>query len=140
MDVATHRQQPSPLPAPTFSVRLPWLDNLREQMVSQGQAGFLSLVVETILFWLMFLLPAAAFLYHEQVGTWVPSYSDPEEWTTFTSILGTCYVFCKMPPIEAARWAWVFAMTPWIAENVVGDTRARANGNCTNSHLYKNLA
>ena len=35
--------------------------------------------------------------------------------------LGSCYVFCKIPPIEAARWAWVFAWTPWIAENVLGD-------------------
>ena len=35
--------------------------------------------------------------------------------------LGSCYVFCKIPPIEAARWAWVFAWTPWIAENALGD-------------------
>ena len=35
--------------------------------------------------------------------------------------LGSCYVFCKIPTIEAARWAWVFAWTPWIAENVLGD-------------------
>ena len=44
--------------------------------------------------------------------------------------LGSCYVFCKIPPIEAARWAWVFAMTPWIAEQLAdgGDGCGEAAG------------
>ena len=35
--------------------------------------------------------------------------------------MGSGYVFCKIPPIEAARWAWVVAWTPWMAEHVLGE-------------------
>jgi hypothetical protein len=98
----------------------PWYENLRRKVQSQGQAGFIALLAETVVFWVACLIPAALIIWHEQSGSWNPN-SDPESWATFMATLGSCYVFCKIPPIEAARWAWVFAWTPWIAENVLGD-------------------
>ena len=88
---------------------------------SQGKAGVLSLVAETVVFWIVILIPASLAVYHQQTGAWAPDQSDPESWAAFTAILGSCYVFCKIPPIEAARWAWVIAWTPWMAENVLGE-------------------
>lgn len=109
---------------------------------SQGKAGLLSLVAETVVFWIAILIPASLFIFHQQTGTWAPDTSDPESWTAFTTILGSCYVFCKIPPIEAARWAWVIAWTPWMAENVLGETpetddvdaSANTEGNLADDH------
>ena len=94
---------------------------MRQNVQSQGKAGAIALVAETVLFWLCLLIPASLFTHHQQSGSWNPQL-DPESWARFTSILSGCYVFCKIPPIEAARWAWVFAWTPWIAENILGGT------------------
>ena len=90
-------------------------------MKSNGKAGALSLVAETVVFWVAILIPASLVVFHQQTGAWVPDQSDPESWAAFTAILGSVYVFCKIPPIEAARWAWVIAWTPWMAENVLGE-------------------
>jgi len=143
-------EAPSSGREPPSSSRSPvarFVDNISEQISSQGRAGLISLVVETVLFWLIFLLPAALFLFHEQTGCWMPDKTDPTMWADFTRILSACYVFCKMPPIEAARWAWVFAMTPWISENLVdSDNCSNSNSNSnsnsclmnrTNAHLYQ---
>jgi len=129
---------------PPSSSRLPvarFVDGISEKVSSQGRAGLISLVVETVLFWLIFLLPAALFLFHEQTGCWMPDRTDPTMWAAFTRTLSACYVFCKMPPIEAARWAWVFAMTPWISENLVDGDKCSNSNRClmsrTNAHLYQ---
>jgi hypothetical protein len=95
-----------------------WFEGLQQKMQGSGRAAFASLVAETVLFWIVFLIPAAVFLYHQNTGIWMPDRSDPEAWASFMSILGGCYVFCKIPPIEAARWAWVFAWTPWFQEKL----------------------
>lgn len=95
---------------------------LFSKVKSQGKAGVLSLVAETVVFWIAILIPASLFLYHQQTGLWAPDSGDPESWAAFTTILGSCYVFCKIPPIEAARWAWVLAWTPWMAENLLGES------------------
>jgi hypothetical protein len=110
---------------------------LLTKVKSNGKAGALSLVAETVVFWVAILIPASLVVFHQQTGAWAPDQSDPESWAAFTAILGSCYVFCKIPPIEAARWAWVIAWTPWMAENVLGekpqadtkDVSAQAEGN-----------
>ena len=61
---------------------------------------------------------AACFLYHRSHGAWAPDVADAKSCGDFTSIVVQAYIFCKIPPIEAARWAWVFAMTPWIADQL----------------------
>lgn len=120
--------------------------SMHKQVESQGKAGLISLVVETVLFWILFLLPTASYLFHQQTGIWVPVRSDSTQWALFTQLFTTCYIFCKMPPIEAARWAWVLAMIPWIGENVLGGTSGAENdggegrivkGPPMNAHLYE---
>ena len=37
-----------------------------------GAAGALSLVIETVIFWLVFILPATAFMFHQSSGMWIP--------------------------------------------------------------------
>lgn len=85
-----------------------------------GAAGLVSLVVETVIFWLVFILPASAFIFHQSSGAWVPELDDADAIAAFWSGAGGVWLFCKIPPIEAARWAWVFAMTPWVQKNVPG--------------------
>ena len=70
---------------------------------------------------IIFLIPASAYLFHQQSGGWLPQPDDTESVAAFTTILGANYLFCKVPPIEAARWAWVFWATPWFAEHVTGE-------------------
>jgi hypothetical protein len=94
-----------------------WFEGLLQKLQGNGRAAFASLVAETVVFWIVFLIPAAVFIYHQNTGIWMPDRSDPEAWASFMSIIGGCYMFCKIPPIEAARWAWVFAWTPWFQEN-----------------------
>ena len=60
----------------------PWYENLRRKVQSQGQAGFIALLAETVVFWVACLIPAALIIWHEQSGSWNPN-SDPESWATF---------------------------------------------------------
>ena len=62
----------------------PWYENLRRKVQSQGQAGFIALLAETVVFWVACLIPAALIIWHQQSGSWNPD-SDPESWATFTA-------------------------------------------------------
>jgi hypothetical protein len=87
-----------------------------------GVAGFVSVVVESVLYWLFILVPASAYMYHAGPGAideaWLPTLSDPESVAEFGKLIGGAYVFSKIPPIEAARWAWAAAMVPWFQERL----------------------
>ena len=106
-------------------------DELKEKVLELGPAGAISLLVETILFWVIFLLPATSYLYHQQTpdGSWLPNFSDTEQVKSYGSVLGGAYVFSKLPPIEVFRWTWAIAMTPMIAERMPDDlTEAMKKG------------
>ena len=63
----------------------------------------LSLVVETVGFWLFVMGPAAAFMFHRETGDWVPG--DREAARQFAQFFASVWVFCRIPPVEGARWA-----------------------------------
>ena len=84
-----------------------------DKAVAYGPAGAMAIFVETVLFWILFLLPTVVYLFHEQSNVWIPK--DEECWKQFGSILGGAYLFSKIPPIEAVRWAWAFSMVPWTS-------------------------
>ena len=48
-----------------------WIEDVRATIQSQGQAGAISLLVETILFWLCFLFPSSVLRLLEPSGTGV---------------------------------------------------------------------
>jgi len=98
-----------------------WMEEMKEKAITYGPAGALALALETTLFWVIFLLPATAYFFHKQSGLYVPLFSDSKSLKQFGSVFGGVYVFSKIPPIEAARWACAFAMTPWIAERIPDD-------------------
>lgn len=87
-----------------------------------GAAGFVSVLVESVLYWIFIIVPVSAYMYHEgpgaSGGAWLPTLSDPESVAEFGKMLGGTYLFSKIPPIEAARWAWAFAMIPWFQERM----------------------
>merc|ERR1712048_1121362 len=93
-----------------------------DQVKKYGAAGFVSVVVESVLYWVFILIPAAAYMYHTNTGTvdapWLPTMSDPDSVREFGKLLGGAYLFSKIPPIEAARWAWAFAMAPWFEKHL----------------------
>lgn len=80
------------------------VDEMKLSWQDYGSAGIVSLIAETVMFWLFFLLPAAVALYHHQTGHFVPALADRDAVAEFGSTLGACYLFCKLCiPIEAAR-------------------------------------
>jgi hypothetical protein len=98
-----------------------------------GAAGFISLVVESVAYWVAIIIPASAFMYHRGYGAgeaWLPALGDPESVAEFGKLLGATYVFSKIPPIEAARWAWAIAMIPWFQERLPPWMKV-ADGNMT---------
>ena len=89
-----------------------------ESVTRLGAAGALSLVVETVGFWLFVMGPAAAFMFHRETGDWVPG--DREAARQFAQFFASVWVFCRIPPVEGARWALVFALAPWLQDHVIG--------------------
>ena len=89
-------------------------DEIRELAAKYGIAGVASLLFETILFNVVILAPLTLFTFHKHAGTYLPDLSNSMQMASFWSTLGGCYVLCKFPPIEAARWAWAFSITPWM--------------------------
>lgn len=98
------------------------ISHLRDQVLrtfrEYGAAGIISLLVGTIAYWLLVLLPASAYMFHGVTGAWLPTLSDPKSVAAFGKILGGVFLCTHLPPIEAARWAWVLSMVPWFQERL----------------------
>eukprot|EP00747_Dinoflagellata_sp_TGD_P171020 gnl/TRDRNA2_/TRDRNA2_204016_c0_seq1.p1 gnl/TRDRNA2_/TRDRNA2_204016_c0~~gnl/TRDRNA2_/TRDRNA2_204016_c0_seq1.p1 ORF type:complete len:344 (+),score=22.12 gnl/TRDRNA2_/TRDRNA2_204016_c0_seq1:84-1115(+) len=96
---------------------------LKDQILSKikkyGVAGFISYLVEDVLFFGLILIPASGYMYHTTTGAWLPSLSNPQSLADFGKLLGGAYLFSiACPPIEAARWALTLAMIPWIQKRL----------------------
>ena len=104
-------------PMPTNSL---WnsLGALKEKTTELGKAGALSLLVESLLFYILFLLPVCSFIFQRETGTFLPDMANPEAVAEFTKTFGSCWLMARFPPVDAARWAWVFWMTPWFADRL----------------------
>ena len=57
-------------------------------------------------------------IFHQQSGIFIPT---PATSSKFTATLGSVYLFCKFPPIEAFRIALLFKLIPWINRAVLPD-------------------
>jgi hypothetical protein len=90
------------------------------KMKEYGAAGVVSVVVESVLYWALILFPASAYMYHNGAGagSWLPTPSDPDAVAEFGKLLASAYIFSKIPPIEAGRWAWAIAMIPWFQDRL----------------------
>jgi hypothetical protein len=98
------------------------ISHLRDQVLrtirKYGVAGIISVLVGTVSYWLLFLLPVSAYIYHGATSAWLPTLSNPKSIAAFGKILGGVFFCTHLPPIEAARWAWVLSMVPWFQERL----------------------
>jgi hypothetical protein len=81
-----------------------------------GVAGVISFVVQDVVYWTFVIIPVSAYLFHNKddtSGQWLPSMSDPDCVGEYAKLVASVYLFSKIPPIEAARWAWAISMIPW---------------------------
>lgn len=122
-----HSAPPSPLlatpPRAKPSLEVAGRDStFVESLTRLGAAGALSLAVETLGFWLLVMGPCASFMFHRETGDWIPG--DREAARQFAQIFATVWVFCRIPPVEGARWALVFALAPWLQDHVIEPRQA----------------
>ena len=122
-----HSAPPSPLLAtaprakPSMEIDAGRDSTFVESLTRLGAAGALSLAVETLGFWLFVMGPCASFMFHRETGDWIPG--DREAARQFAQIFATVWVFCRIPPVEGARWALVFALAPWLQDHVIEPRR-----------------
>jgi diketogulonate reductase-like aldo/keto reductase len=96
-------------------------DALAGKVKKYGVAGLIAFIVQDILYWAFVIIPASSYMYHtreEGDGSWVPALSEADDTGAFLKLIGGVYLFSKIPPIEAARWAWSISMIPWFQERL----------------------
>ncbi len=97
------------------------LAEIKELVKENGIAGLVALLIEVVAFNLFILLPATLFLFHQRIGLWLPT---PATTAEFWKAFGATYIFCKFPPIEAARFAFAFRIIPWVADRLPEDVKS----------------
>ena len=97
------------------------LAEIKELVKDNGIAGIVALLIEVVAFNIFILLPATFVLFHQRLGQWMPT---PTTTSDFWGAFGAVYIFCKFPPIEAARFAFAFRIIPWVAKHLPEDVKA----------------
>ena len=96
------------------------VEEIKETIKKYGVAGVLALAVEVVAFNILILLPASLIVFHQQSGLFIPT---PATTGKFYGALGSVYLFCKFPPIEAARLAITFKIIPWVETKMPDEWR-----------------
>lgn len=97
------------------------IEEFRETVKKYGVAGVLALAVEVVAFNIFILLPATLFVFHQQSGLFIPT---PATSGKFYGAFASVYLFCKFPPIEAARFAFAFKIIPWVETKMPEEWRS----------------
>ena len=84
-----------------------------EGLKKYGFAGLLAVVIDTVVFWIFLMIPSTAFLFHRTTGVWIPGRADT---AVVSKIFGGVWLFCRLPPVEAARWAWKVWLVRWLGK------------------------
>ena len=91
---------------------------IRKVVKEYGMAGVVAILFDVVFFNLLVVVPVSLVIFHQQSGIFIPT---PATSSKFTATLGSVYLFCKFPPIEAFRIALLFKLIPWINRAVLPD-------------------
>jgi hypothetical protein len=89
---------------------------IRKVVKEYGMAGVVAILFDVVFFNLLVVVPVSLVIFHQQSGIFIPT---PATSSKFTATLGSVYLFCKFPPIEAFRIALAFKLIPWINRAVL---------------------